>query len=58
MEILQAYFRYTLNILHLKNDIIQGLYNIKNILSSILRNVHCAQVVLQIKFSYNFPSDM
>ncbi len=58
MEILQAYFRYTLNILHLKNDIIQGLYNIKKNVSSILRNVYCAQVVLQIKFSYNFSNDM
>ncbi len=39
----QVYFRYTSNILHLKTCIL-GL---------ILRNVHCTQVLLQIKLNGN-----
>ncbi len=55
----KVYFRYTLNILHLKTDIIQKIIQsssvetLKHMLGLMLRNVHCAQVVLQIKFNYN-----
>ncbi len=42
---IKVYFRYTLNILHLKIDIIQRSYFliviVKYILGTILRNVHC-----------------
>ncbi len=41
VELLQVYFRFTLNILHLKT--------LKHILGLILRNVQCAQVIFQIK---------
>ncbi len=56
VELLQVYFRYTLSILHLKTDIIQfsSKVTLKHILLLILRNMHCAQVVRQIKFNYNF----
>ncbi len=48
VELLQEYFRYTLNIMHLKTDIIQRSYNpylcviLNHILGILLRNVHCA----------------
>ncbi len=56
VELLQVYFRYTLNILH------NILFKDQTILinSAIIthfrcnRNVHCAQVELQIKLNYNF----
>ncbi len=65
VEQLQANFRFTLNILHyliscnilqILLKIIQSLSKVilKHILSLILRNVHCAQVVRQIQFHYNF----
>ncbi len=41
VELLQVYFRFTLNILHLKT--------LKHILGLILRNVQCAHVIFQIK---------
>ncbi len=55
VELLQVYFRYTLSILHLKTDIIQfsSKVTLKHIFDLILKNVHCAQVVRQIKLKYN-----
>ncbi len=44
VKLLQVYFRCTLNILHLKTDIIQKIIQFK----LDIRNVHCAQIVLQI----------
>ncbi len=50
VELLQVYFRQTLNILHLKTDIIQRSILINNDIKTyfrlILRNEHCAQLVL------------
>ncbi len=51
VKLLQVYWRYTLNILHLKTDIITKIIQtssiviLKHILGLILRNVHCAQVI-------------
>ncbi len=62
VELLQVYFRYTLDISHLKTNInkkiIQSssLVTLKHILGLILGNVNCAQVVLQIKLNYDFIS--
>ncbi len=52
-------WRFPLNILHLKtyySKIIQSLLivTLKHILGLILRNGHCAQVILQIKYTGNF----
>ncbi len=63
MELVQVYFRYTLNILHLKSDIINIIIKIiqssskvtlQHILDLISRKVHCTQVMCQVKFNYNF----
>ncbi len=60
MKLLEVYFRYILNILHFKTDIIQrsiqssSIVKLKHILGLMLKQFHCAQEVLQIKLNYNF----
>ncbi len=54
LNLLQVYFRYNLNILHVKTDITRHTIliksDIKTYLGFILRNVHCAQVLLLLIF--------
>ncbi len=54
VELLQVYFRHTLNILHLKTDIIQRsiLINRDTAFRLYVKKYACAQA-LQIKFNYN-----
>ncbi len=56
MELLQVYFKYLAFKDRCYEKIIQFLSKVtlKHILDLILRNAHCAQVVHQIKFNYNF----
>ncbi len=62
MERLQVYSLVNFKYLAFKEQyyskIKQSILTLKHILGLIFRNVHCVQVVLQIKFNYNFYVSM